>query len=131
MKRTTILLAGLILLLGVSPALVLAQAHNEESAAILANDAGLSLEGLRRDMGLVYDMPRASVDGQSAPEESDEGLLICHFTDGCGYVVNPQVAIDLQYHVTASDTSSYTFANNDRPGDIFAPNITLGFRYNF
>lgn len=131
MKRTTIILAGLIVLLGVNPALALAQAHDEESAAILANDAGLSLEGLRRDMGLVYDMPRASVDGQPAQEESDKGLLTCHFTDGCGYMVNPQVAIDLQYRVTASDASAYTFANNDRPGDIFAPNVTLGFRYNF
>jgi hypothetical protein len=131
MKRTTIILAGLILLLGVNPALASAQAHDGESAAILANDAGLSLEGLRRDMGLVYDMPRASVAGQSAPEEAVEGLLSCHFTDGCGYVVNPQVAIDLQYRVTASEVSPYTFANNDRSGDVFAPNVSLGFRYNF
>jgi hypothetical protein len=131
MKRTTIILAGLMLFFGVSPALASAEANDRESAAMLANDAGLSLEGLRRDMGLVYDVPRASVAGQPAQTESDEGLLSCHFTDGCGYVVNPQVAIDLQYRMTASDTPSYNFANNDRSGDIFAPNVTLGFRYSF
>jgi len=131
MKRTTIILAALILLLGVSPASSVAEAQDQDGAAVLANDAGLSLEGLRRDMGLVYDTPRASVAGQSQEEDGNEGLFACHFTGGCGYTVNPQVMVDLQYRLTEREETPYTFANKNGPGEVFAPNLMLGVRYTF
>ncbi len=131
MTRTTIILVVLMLLLGVSPAPTFAEVQDQDGAAVLANDAGLSLEGLRRDMGLVYDAPRASVAGESQEEDGVEGLFACHFTGGCGYVVNPQVMVDLQYRLTEREETPYTFANKNVSGETFAPNLMLGVRYTF
>lgn len=130
MKRISIILAGLLLLvMGSGP--VFAEVPGEDSAATLANDSGLSLEGLRRDTGLFYSAARATDSGASAGEDGDDGLLTCHFTDGCGYAVNQQVMIDLQYSIVSVDEPEHNVARNDLAGDRLAPNVMIGFHFNF
>jgi len=130
MKRMTIILAGL-LILGMTSGAAFAETSSEDSVATLANDAGLSLEGLRRDNGLFYTYAQASAAGEAEAEESDAGLLTCHFTDGCGYAVNQQVMIDLQYSIASVDDTESTVASNDVAGDRLAPNVMLGLHFNF
>ena len=132
MKVRTLILAGLMLsmLLGAAPGQALAGEYEQGSAEILANDAGLSLEGLRRDQALLYDLPQAGVETPSQ-DDDDQGVLACHFTNGCGYAVNPQVMIDLQYRIVTPEESGATFARNDSLADRLAPNVMFGLRYSF
>ena len=130
MKRMTIILAGL-LILGMTSGGAFAETSSEDSVATLANDAGLSLEGLRRDNGLFYAAARASVADEAGAEESDAGLLTCHFTDGCGYAVNRQVMIDVQYSIVSVDDPERTVASSAAVGDRLAPNVMLGLHFNF
>lgn len=130
MKRMTIILAGL-LILGMSSGAAFAEPSGEDSVATLANDAGLALEGLRRDNGLFYADARASVAGEDRTEDSDAGLLTCHFTDGCGFAVNQQVMIDLQYSIVSVEDQDRTVASNGTIADRLAPNVMLGLRFNF
>ena len=53
----------------------------------------------RRDQALFYDLPQASVESSPEDDSDTKGILACHFTNGCGYTVNPQVMIDLQYSI--------------------------------
>jgi len=130
MKRMTIILAGL-LILGMTSGLAFAEPSGDDSIATLANDAGLSIEGLRRDQALFYDLPQAGVDSSPEDDGDTKGILACHFTNGCGYTVNPQVMIDLQYSIVSSENSETTFARNDSLADRLAPNVMFGLHYNF
>ena len=133
MKRMTIIVAGL-LILGMTSGVAFAETSGEDSVATLANDAGLSLEGLRRDNGLFYADARASVAGETGAETGGAGgagLLTCHFTDGCGYAVNQQVMIDLQYSIVSVDDPERAVASNGTLGDRLAPNVMLGLHFNF
>lgn len=128
MKRLTVMTAALMLLIAGQ---ALAEVSNDDSAAMLANDQGLSLEGLRRDQTLLYDLPRPVAETPPEEDDSSKGILACHFTNGCGYVVNPQVMVDLQYRIAVPETSETAFARNNSPGDRLAPNVMVGVRYNF
>lgn len=131
MKVRTLILAGLLLMLsGAGLDQALAGEYDRDSAATLANDAGLSLEGLRRDQALFYDLPQAGVEAPPQ-DDDDKGLLACHFTNGCGYAVNPQVMIDLQYRIVMPEEAEATFARNDSLADRLAPNVMFGLHYSF
>ena len=131
MKWMTIMLAGMLLLLGASPDQSLAEESYHGGAAMVANDAGLSLEGLRRDQELFYGPPRNSAGSPAAGSDRDKGFMACHLVDGCGYTVNPQVMIELQYSIVNPEPAEAAFANNDVAGDRFAPNFMVGFSYHF
>lgn len=130
MKRIAIIFAGVMLLV-MSTGAVFAEVSGEDSVVTLANDSGLSLEGLRRDAGLFYEEARATDPGEGGDADSDAGLLTCHFTDGCGYAVNPQVMIDLQYGIVNVDDVENHVARNGTVGDRLVPNVMLGLHINF
>ena len=130
MKRMTIMLAGLMLLLGAGAGQARAEELNRGDAAVFANDAGLSIEGLRPDQDLFHGPPLGNiVPAQEA--DGDKGFLACHLADGCGYAVNPQVMIELQYSIVSPEQAGAALANNDVAGDRFAPNLMVGFSYHF
>lgn len=131
MKRMTVILVGTLLMLGGIVAPACAETSGEESVAMLANDAGLKLEGLRRDTSLFYEQPRASVVAEGDKETDAGPLLTCHFTDGCGFAVNPQVKIDLQYQLVEVEEAERSIARNGFLGERFSPNVTLGLHINF
>ena len=131
MKRMTIMLAGLLLVLGVGSGQALGDEYHRDGAAMVANDAGLSIEGLRRDQELFYGPPTANADSLAALEDAEKGFLACHLADGCGYAVNPQVMIELQYSIVSPEQAEPAFASNEVAGDRFAPNLMVGFSYHF
>ena len=126
MKSLTLLLTGLMLLLGMATAGAETGPYTSGSTAFASGDAGLSLHDPVADIAPPV---------ESTPEfavNSDEGLTAVQSLTVWDYAISPQITFDLEYRpLGAADNSSdlRTDIGSAVDLDYLTQNLMLGVRY--
>jgi len=128
MKGLTLLLTGLMLLLGIATAGAETGPYTSGSAAFASGDAGLSLHDPVADSA-----PPVETSPEFAVHD-DEGLTATQTLTVWDYAISPQLSFDLEYRPmgTADNSSALsTDIGSVVDLDYLTQNLMLGVRYSY
>jgi hypothetical protein len=125
MKSVTVMLMGLMLVLGAGTARAASGAQVGNNSAISVNDAALLLDGLDSPATLSRDTdPIAWTNG-------DEGISVRPSITVLGYAISNQVTIDLDFRPSVTAENDSDFVSSGIDVEHLTKNLMVGFRYKF